>query len=795
MLCFADGCTSQPALPRGQKNDMRLSDSKYLPISFALLSVVIALLAAVMVVQQRSDRSITATERLAAEEIRDQSSRILAQALAATVAAGDRRGAEQLLQTSETPGAYVIDAAGLTQFERQPSTTAVIRKDVLLENGWAVRLFQERRPPEPAERSSLVPIALMFLAVLLSIGAIALLRYTTAMRKPLQDLAKRAQRIAQGDFTSKSDDPIDSEMLGALPLEFERMREQLLATTTTRDFLEAMFNNMREIVIVTQANGKIQRLNQAAVQLLEHSEAELADRDFTTIVSLDARRRTDFTEPQSTAKETVLVSKSGKRVPVSFTSSQLLDDDGNESGRVFVAQDVSERKKAEQRIRYLARVDPLTKLPNRMQFQHLLQQGIARARRSRRYLALMYIDVDHFKDINDTLGHAAGDACLETFAERINDHLPAGAIAGRLAGDEFALLLTGFVQMDGLVQQVADTTRELLNTIGEPFSVQGQEIFVTASIGIALHPIDADNVIDLIRNADAALYQAKKSGGNCFEFYSPDMNAAVVERLMLKSRLRRAFEKDELRLHYQPKYNLTTGNIEGAEALVRWSLPDRGLMFPNDFIPLAEETNLILQIGEWVLDRVCADYRRWQRSIPSPGRVSMNLSLKQLRQRNFLEMVNGIFRKHQVSPTCLEFEITETTLMEDAERTIRILDTLYGMGLHLSIDDFGTGYSSLSALQQFPINTLKIDQSFVRDLPLDEDDSTIVATIINMGRNLNMDVVAEGVESEVQLEFLRKHGCTYVQGHLFGDPVTSDAYLELLLTQADGGNRFQKLFA
>ena len=273
---------------------------------------------------------------------------------------------------------------------------------------------------------------------------------------------------------------------------------------------------------------------------------------------------------------------------------------------------------------------------------------------------------------------------------------------------------------------------------------------------MAIYPRDGDNVIDLIRNADAALYAAKKAGGNCFEYYSSDMNTEAVERLMLKSKLRRAFERDELRLHYQPKYRISTGRIEGVEALLRWDLPERGLVFPSDFVPLAEETNLILQLGDWVLNRVCADYRAWQRSVPSPCRVSLNLSLRQLQQRRFLDQVRDTFRAHGVSPTSLELEITETTLMEDPERTVRILDALYGMGLHLAIDDFGTGYSSLSALQQFPINTLKIDQSFVRDVAIDRDDAAIVDAIIQMAHSLRLEVVAEGVESEAQLEFLRQ---------------------------------------
>jgi EAL domain-containing protein (putative c-di-GMP-specific phosphodiesterase class I) len=264
---------------------------------------------------------------------------------------------------------------------------------------------------------------------------------------------------------------------------------------------------------------------------------------------------------------------------------------------------------------------------------------------------------------------------------------------------------------------------------------------------------------------------------------------------MTKSKLKRAFERDELLVHYQPKYNLETGEVFGAEALVRWELPERGLILPSDFIPIAEDSSLIIEIGEWVLDKVCEDFRLWQRSVPSPGRVSVNLSLKQLRQRNFVSRISAIMRGHEVSPTSLELEITETTLMENPERTIKMLDELYGLGLHLAIDDFGTGYSSLSALQQFPISTLKIDQSFVRDIASNPNDATIVDTIIQMGRNMDMDVVAEGVEGEAQLSFLQKLGCTYAQGLLFGDPMSSSNYLELLLAQADGTDTYRALFA
>ena len=264
---------------------------------------------------------------------------------------------------------------------------------------------------------------------------------------------------------------------------------------------------------------------------------------------------------------------------------------------------------------------------------------------------------------------------------------------------------------------------------------------------------------------------------------------------MTKSKLKRAFERDELLVHYQPKYNIETGTVIGAEALVRWELPERGIILPSDFIPIAEETNLIIEIGEWVLDRVCEDFRNWQRSVSAAGRVSVNLSLKQLRQPNFINRISSIMRSYEVSPTSLELEITETTLMENPVRTIKLLDELYALGLHMAIDDFGTGYSSLSALQQFPISTLKIDKSFVKNVAINNDDATIVATIVHMGRSLQMDVVAEGVETEEQLNFLQTLDCTNVQGLLFGDPMSSDNYLELLMQQTEGTDKHRTLFA
>jgi diguanylate cyclase (GGDEF)-like protein/PAS domain S-box-containing protein len=584
----------------------------------------------------------------------------------------------------------------------------------------------------------------------------------------------------------------DTEELRELAAAVTAMRTNLRSSTISRDYLDRLLSSMGEALLITNAEGKVERANAAAVELFGQEEAALIGRLADDLILSSDRRRAEGVA--SRPREGTVLRPDGTTVSVSYTVANVHDGEALQS-KVYAAHNIDERKRVEQRIRYLARTDSLTKIANRMQFQHLLQQAIARARRTQQYVAIVYLDVDRFKDINDTFGHAAGDTSLEIFARRVLAELGDNSHAGRLAGDEFAVLITGFERLDGMQRHLNELAPRLLAATGKPFQVHGEEIFLTASMGIAIYPRDGDNVIDLIRNADAALYEAKKAGGNCFEYYSSDMNTEAVERLMLKSKLRRAFERDELRLHYQPKYRLTTGRIEGVEALLRWDLPERGLVFPSDFVPLAEETNLILQLGDWVLNRVCADYRAWQRSVPSPCRVSLNLSLRQLQQRRFLDQVRDTFRAHGVSPTSLELEITETTLMEDPERTVRILDALYGMGLHLAIDDFGTGYSSLSALQQFPINTLKIDQSFVRDVAIDRDDAAIVDAIIQMAHSLRLEVVAEGVENEAQLEFLRRHGCDYAQGHLFGDPVTADEFLQLLIAESSGTGKYRALFA
>ena len=663
--------------------------------------------------------------------------------------------------------------------------------------GLYTRLTAEIAATSPAQHEALVSTSFRWIAggslLALVVGLSVIVLIVRRQSDRIHDLRIQAEKLSDADFG----EPLlqtQGDALGRLAGVFNDMRDRLKNTTISRDYVDRILSGMNEAIIVTSTDGTIKRINRATTVLLGFEEDELFGTSINQLADNTKGGTLIDDSVSGVPKEAFFESKFGESIPVSYTCSVVAGEGVKSHDRIYAAQNITERRRAEQRIRYLARIDALTKVPNRMQFQHLLQRAIARARRANQPLCLFYIDVDHFKEINDTFGHLAGDATLETVAERLIAALPDNAVIGRLAGDEFAVVVTGLGPSGKGRSETDKLARSLLDRLADPFFVQGHEVFMTASMGIAYYPKDAPNVIDLIRNADAALYSSKKTGGNVFAYYAPQMNEAAVERLMTKSKLKRAFERDELLVHYQPKYNLETGEVFGAEALVRWELPERGLILPSDFIPIAEDSNLIIEIGEWVLDKVCEDFRVWQRSASSPGRVSVNLSLKQLRQPNFTNRISAIMRSHEVSPTSLELEITESTMMENPERTIKLLDQLYALGLHLAIDDFGTGYSSLSALQQFPISTLKIDKSFVRDVASSPDDATIVGTIVQMGHNLKLDVVAEGVENEDQLNFLQRLDCTYVQGLLFGEPMSSDNYLELLLAQAEGTDSYRALF-
>ncbi|HEY7753501.1 MAG TPA: EAL domain-containing protein [Steroidobacteraceae bacterium] len=633
-------------------------------------------------------------------------------------------------------------------------------------------------------------------------GAVALLAaayvatrvFVRRVERPLGDLLRSVEKLSSGDWTTRIEAPggrIAAGLGGAL----ERLRINLADHAATGRALDVMLDSMNDAVFLTSPDGIIKRVNLAGTQLLGWSQGELLGRELGFLVADQDRANFSIEQAANETLELTVRTKSGQVIPVSLSGSVMAAEDPRFQGCIFVARNITERKRAERRIRYLARYDTLTKIPNRMQFQHSLQQAIARTLRAGRELALLYMDLDRFKEVNDTFGHAAGDRALEILAERMNRKLPQNTMLGRLAGDEFALFVENLPAETDNRPAIAALARELLDELGRPFQLGQHELYVTGSVGVALCPRDADNVVDLIRDADAAMYYSKQNGGNSHSFFTPEMSAVAVERLMLKSKLRRAVEREELVILYQPKVDLRDGRVAGAEALVRWRLPGHGDIPPAQFIPLAEESNLIQEIGEWVLKRVCRDYRSWQDQVPKPGRISINLSLKQLRQAEFLTRYRSVFDDTGVAPSNFELEITETTLMTEAGRMVRLLDELHAMGLHLAIDDFGTGYSSLSALQQFPVHTLKIDQSFVRHAVVSPSDATLIRTIIELGKNLSLEVVAEGIESKQQLDYLRSRDCHYGQGRLFGEPMTAAEFLRLLLSQARGEAGYGRMFA
>jgi len=450
--------------------------------------------------------------------------------------------------------------------------------------------------------------------------------------------------------------------------------------------------------------------------------------------------------------------------------------------------DITRHKDAEEQIRRLAYYDPLTGLPNRLLFTEQLEKAIQHATRHDSQLAIMFVDLDNFKRVNDTLGHGAGDELLRAVSARLTGCLRShdsvtrnpsdnglSSIA-RLGGDEFIVLL-GDLQS---AQNAAGIARRLVAALAEPVTVQGKEIFVGGSVGVAMYPADGSDADTLLMNADTAMYRAKEAGRGGFQFYDRSMNARALDRLMMESMLRRALERNEFVLHYQPRVDVATGRIVGAEALIRWMHPERGLVAPGEFIPLVEDSGLVIPIGEWAIDAACRQNAAWQAAGLPTIPVAVNLAATHLRERRLPSLVARAIQQHDLDPGSLEIEVTESILLADPELSIEIATRLDEMGVRLSIDDFGTGYSSLSYLKRLPINALKIDRSFVRDLGTDPDDEAIVTAIVAMAHGLKLKVVAEGVETESQLAFLRGRGCDEYQGFLMSRAVEARAFEALL---------------
>jgi diguanylate cyclase (GGDEF)-like protein/PAS domain S-box-containing protein len=451
-------------------------------------------------------------------------------------------------------------------------------------------------------------------------------------------------------------------------------------------------------------------------------------------------------------------------------------EDGSALRMNGVLQDITERKEQEERTRFLADHDELTELPNRSLFRQALAKALQRAERSGKMLSILFFDLDRFKNINDSLGHDAGDEVLRAVSERLKACVRKIDMVARFGGDEFAVLTEGLTAED----QAGTVARKILEALSKPMILAGRQYRPAASIGISTYPTDGRDVQSLLKNADIAMYRAKEEGRGTFQFYSEMLNTHSVQRLEFESNLSNALNNNEFVLHYQPKVDLATGRVTGLEALIRWTSPQLGFVPPGDFISIAEETGLIVPIGRWVAQTACVQNRAWQKGGLPPLRTAINISARQMADKGLVQFISDTVRNTGLTVDSLELEITESAVMSNQEHAEKVLNELKALGFHLTMDDFGTGYSSLAYLKRFPFDSVKIDQSFVRGIPQSKDDEAIVAAIIAMARSLRLKVVAEGVETKEQFDFLRNLGCDQIQGYYFSKPIPSNEVVMLL---------------
>jgi diguanylate cyclase (GGDEF)-like protein/PAS domain S-box-containing protein len=558
-------------------------------------------------------------------------------------------------------------------------------------------------------------------------------------------------------------------------------------------------NTSPDIIYILDQDGHFTFINERIESLLGFSKEEIVGKHYSFLVHNDDMEQAKYvfnerrigTRATKNIELRLKCKNDGKSrhfnshtLPIELSAMGMYSNedtsDNNYMGTYGVARDVTERKVAEETISFQAYHDLLTKLPNRALLNDRLSLAINQAKRDNDKLAVMFLDLDRFKNINDSLGHMIGDELLQQVSTRLKECIREGDTLARFGGDEFTLMLP---KLTNAREDSCKLAEKITNTLKKPFYVDGHELYVSASIGVALYPQDGTNIESLIKHADVAMYHVKGQGKNGYQFYSNEMNVPYIEKLSLDTGIHKALDNNEFSLVYQPQINLRTGEIVGIEALLRWNHPEQGTIPPSEFISFAEESGLIIDIGYWVLKSACAELKRWRTAGLPEIRMSINISARQLMEANIVTNIIDILKIYNVPGHCLELEITENAIMDDMDSVIRKLKELSSHGITTAIDDFGTGYSSLSYLHKLPIQTLKIDRTFLKECRINKGDNTIIKTIVAMAKALELNVIAEGVETQVQLDYLRKIDCCEAQGYLFGKPLPPDIISQLLIQE------------